>query len=113
MPPNNTEDQVQLMPQNLLIERLQLKIHRATRDITEGYSLTATKNGPKPREIKPLPDSESSDFDDGYVAGTLPDADTLLGKGHSGSMLQTRGIPAERSRASVLDNENLTGRYDF
>lgn len=87
-PPNTTQDQVRLMLQNLLIERLQLKIHRATRDISEGYSLTAAKNGLKLREIKPLPDSESGDFDDGYIAGTLPDADTSLVKGHSASMLQ-------------------------
>ena len=53
------------------------------------------------------------EFDDGYVAGTLPAADTLVLEGHSASMLQLAEYMQRDLQTSVLDKTNLGGRYDF
>jgi uncharacterized protein (TIGR03435 family) len=111
-PPNTTQGQVGLMLQNLLIERFHLEVHRATRNI-DGYSLTVAKGGPKLQQAKPLPETGSGEFDDGYVVGTLPEVDTLLIKGHSASMLQLAEFLQRSLGTSVLDTTNLAGKYDF
>ena len=46
VPPGATRDQANLMLQNLLAERFQLKVHRSTRDLPI-YALVVAKNGPK------------------------------------------------------------------
>jgi uncharacterized protein (TIGR03435 family) len=113
-PPNTTQDQARHMLQNLLIERFHLRVHRSTRDVAEGYSLQVAKGGPKLRHAKPLGlESGSAEFDDGYVIGTSPEADTVLLKGHNASMLQLAGFVQRDLGTSVLDQTNLTGRYDF
>ncbi|MGA3097036.1 MAG: TIGR03435 family protein [Bryobacteraceae bacterium] len=112
MPPNSTQDQVRLMLQDLLVERFHLEVHRATRNI-DGYSLTVAKGGPKLQQAKPLPETGSGEFDDGYVVGTIPEVDALLVKGHNASVLQLAEFLERSLGTSVLDRTNLTGKYDF
>jgi uncharacterized protein (TIGR03435 family) len=46
MPANTTKENFQLMLQNLLIERFQMKLHHETRNLP-GYELTVAPGGPK------------------------------------------------------------------
>ena len=46
VPPGATRDQANLMLQNLLADRFQLKVHRSTRELPI-YALVVAKNGPK------------------------------------------------------------------
>jgi uncharacterized protein (TIGR03435 family) len=46
VPPGATRDQANLMLQNLLVDRFQLKVHRSTRELPI-YALVVAKNGPK------------------------------------------------------------------
>ena len=113
-PPNTTQNQVRLMLQNLLTERFHLEVHRATRDVAEGYSLTTGKGGPRLRQAKPpVPEKESAELDDGYVVGTLPAEDTILLRGHNASMGQLTEFLQRDLGTSVRDQTNLNGRFDF
>jgi uncharacterized protein (TIGR03435 family) len=113
-PPDTTQDQVRLMLRTLLAERFHLETHLATREVAEGYSLTVAKGGPKLQPTKPpKPEAASAEFDDGYVVGTLPAADTMLLEGHSASMLQLAEFLQRTLGTSVLDRTELSGRYDF
>ena len=113
-PPDATQDQVRLMLRNLLAERFHLELHRVTRDVAEGYALTTAKGGPKLRAALPrAPENESAEFDNGYVAGTVPADDTILVRGHNASMLQLAEFVQRGLGTSVLDRTNLNGRFDF
>ena len=112
--PDTTQDQVRLMLQTLLAERLHLQTHRVTRHISEGYSITAGKGGPKLTPSQPAkPEAESGEFDDGFVIGRAPTADTTVLRGHNASMLQLAEYLQRSLDTSVVDHTNLTGRYDF
>ncbi len=54
MPPETTEDQFQLMLQNLLAERFNLKLHHEVRSFP-GYELTVVPGGPKLSTWTPEP----------------------------------------------------------
>jgi uncharacterized protein (TIGR03435 family) len=112
--PNTTQDQVRLMLQTLLIARFQLEVHRATKDGVEGYSLTVAKGGPKLQETKALVrETGATEFDDGYVVGTLPTLDSMILRGHNASMPQVAEFLQRGVGTNVLDQTNLPGRYDF
>ena len=112
-PPNTTQDQVRLMLQNLLIERFHLQVHRATREISEGYTLTVSQGGPKLVQAQPAEPADSGVFNDGYVGAPVPTADTILLRGHNASTLQLVECLQRLIGTSVLDRTNLPGRYDF
>lgn len=114
VPPNTTQDRVRLMLQALLTERLHLEFHRETKEVSEGYSLSVAKGGPKLHVAEPLnSETESAEFDDGYVVGPRPEADTMLLRGHNASMLQLAGFLQRNLGTNVLDRTDLVGRYDF
>jgi uncharacterized protein (TIGR03435 family) len=54
IPEGATKQQFQLMMQNLLIERFQMKVHRESREMAV-YELTVGKNGPKLKESAKVP----------------------------------------------------------
>src|SRR5215472_2529723 len=111
VPPSATQDQVRLMLGALLTERFHLEFHRETKEVSEGYSLSVAKGGPKLPVAKP--ESESGAFDDGYVIGPRPVADTMLLRGHNASMLQLAAFLQRHLGTNVLDRTNLAERYDF
>jgi len=111
VPPNSTQDQVRLMLEALLTERFHLQFHRETKVVSEGYSLSVAKSGPKLPVGKP--ESESGEFDDGYVIGPRPVAETMLLRGHNASMLQLAAFLQRHLGTNVLDRTNLAERYDF
>jgi uncharacterized protein (TIGR03435 family) len=112
--PNTTQDQVRLMLQNLLIERLHLEVHRETRNVAEGYTLTVSKAGPKLVQAKPAgPEPDSGEFDDGYVIAPSVAVDTVVLRGHNATMLQLAEWLQRMLGTSVLDRTDLAGRYDF
>jgi uncharacterized protein (TIGR03435 family) len=114
MRPSATQDDVRLMLEGLLIERFHFVVHRETRTVAEGYTLTVAKGGPKLVQAKPDgPESDSAEFDDGYVIATSPAADSILLRGDNASMLQLAEWLQRMIGTSVLDRTNLAGRYDF
>ncbi len=54
IPPGTSEEQFELMFQNLLKERFDLKAHRENRQVA-GYQLVIGKNGPKLKDFDPNP----------------------------------------------------------
>lgn len=110
--PNTTQDQVRLMMMNLLVERFHIETHRTTK-VIDGYALTASKHGAKVSQTKFKPENESGEFDEGFVIGILPDAETMQVRGHRASMLQLTEYMQRDLDTFVADRTNLTGRYDF
>jgi len=111
-PSDTTQNQARLMLQNLLIERFHIKTHRTTR-VVDGYALTVARRGPKLQQTKFKPENEAGEFDEGFVIGILPDAETLLLRGHRASMLQLVAYMQRDLDTSVVDRTNLTEKYDF
>jgi len=109
--PNATQDQVRLMLKALLAERFHLEFHRETKEVSEGYSLSVARGGPKLPAANP--ESGSGEFDDGYVIGLRPAADAMLLRGHNASMLQLAAFLQRHLGTNVLDLTNLAERYDF
>jgi uncharacterized protein (TIGR03435 family) len=56
MPPDTTQQQFQLMLQNLLAERFHLRVHHDSRGGT-AYDLVVAKGGPKLKEVTPDPNA--------------------------------------------------------
>ena len=56
VPPGATRDQANLMLQNLLADRFQLKVHRSTRELPI-YALVVAKGGPKLKVAVPDPNT--------------------------------------------------------
>ena len=69
MPADTTREQFNVMLQNLLTDRLGLKVHWATKDI-DMYAMVVAKGGPKLKLAAPDP-AQGSD-DDSKKGGTLP-----------------------------------------
>jgi uncharacterized protein (TIGR03435 family) len=102
----------QHMLQALLADRLNLIVHRETRDLPV-YSLVVAKNGPKLQESKP---------DDPYLDGFKDKS----GRGGTGIMMGSGSIVGQAAHLdalvplfsilvgrTVVDKTGLTGTYDF
>ena len=127
-----SKEQVNLMLQNLLVERFGLKVHRETRQVS-GYELTQAKGGTK---LKPTVDLDAAPpavgtpaspdrVENGYpvipygrsgVAWFVVDNGLMHGTGQSQSIFDlTAGVifPYLKFDAPVVDKTGLTGKYDF
>jgi uncharacterized protein (TIGR03435 family) len=95
----HSAQQVQLMLQNLLVDRFGMKIRRDVRQMPV-YALVVTKDGPKLRESKPADSSSMSSSNHSVMANkiTLQVLSSLL----SGQMDRP-----------VLDQTGLTGTFDI
>ena len=116
-----TEDQVRLMLQALLVERLNIVSHRETKELP-GYALVVAKKGPKLKtadglgEEPPMPDYLGGNSPAGLKGRLLTTAE---GKGTSAIL--GRGVTIARFAeelsaaigASVWDETGLTGEYYF
>jgi len=138
MPPDTTEEQMQLMLQDLLAERFHLALHHETRNFP-GYELTVAPGGPKFHEWVPGTDSYPADpANDSYdkqgfphlaVAEkgrftlpwgkwqmvrasertSIPNFLWLLGSFVNYSNAEPSGVPRPR----IVDKTGLTGVYEF
>ncbi len=123
------------MFQNLLIERFQIKLHRATK-IFPGYDLVVAPGGPK-LKASSQPDDPASAFESGVIR-TRVDAEGFLllqpgrrvgiATAHSGiyarfhdytvgefagDYLRRFVLEATGAAISHIDKTGLTGKYDF
>ena len=128
IPAGATKDEFRTMLQNLLAERLQLKVHHETRNFP-GYELVVAKGGPKLNRQPKLGASED-------MVGVLPPGTRMMsGEGMGRMWIQSQqvGIAELASRlgpmitqalgadsadlsipkARVVDRTGLTGVYDY
>jgi len=131
MPVNTTREQFNVMLQNLLADRLGLKVHWATRQI-DTYALVVAKSGPKFRIA--APDSpQASDVTsknsgpdtigpngfptpppgNGPWRGATPDGKIGL-RGHNETVAElASAIASQTLGAPMTDATGLTGKYDY
>lgn len=108
VPPGLTMAQVRVMIQNLLIDRLQMKMHRETRE-EPGYELSVAKGGLKMKDAAASADGQSS------IRG-VPSLDGLArvtGRSISSSRIATFLMQQLLHGDHVVDRTGLTSKYDF
>ncbi len=93
------EDQLRLMLQALLKDRLKLEVHRQTKDLP-GYALVVGKNGTK---LKPV---------EGGGEGSMTGA-ALMFEGHKMPISRLADIISSALKTPVMDMTRLEGFYDF
>ena len=97
-PPDTPDEQIYVMLQNLLVDRLKITLHREQREL-KFLALTAAKNGPKIHEVTPDPNFVGS------FAGR--------GRIHSGQMSMWRltSLLSRFEGQTIIDMTGLKGVY--
>ena len=131
MPVDTTREQFNAMLQNLLADRLGLRVHWATQQI-ETYTLVVAKGGPKfkvaaPDSPQASDDASRSDTPDrvgpygfpippagnGPWRGATPGGKIGL-RGHNETVAElARAIGSQTLGAPLTDATGLTGKYDY
>jgi uncharacterized protein (TIGR03435 family) len=132
VPPGSTQEQVEIMLQNLLADRFGLRLHHESREAS-GYELVVGKGGPKlspttdPSAEPPAIGSHASPpvLDaDGFLVATKGVSGTRISTVDNGSMritghsqsisdlTLTIAISLNDGKR-VVDKTGLTGRYDY
>jgi uncharacterized protein (TIGR03435 family) len=137
MPPDTTNEQFQLMLQNLLVGRFQMKLHHETRNFP-GYDLVVAPGGPKLKETaqgsatgeptapampKFKPDG-SFNFPPGPQTAMKEGKGTLRAQYQARNMsnfaaqlgnMVSRALGSDPNVAQprIADKTGLTGKYDF
>lgn len=130
MPADTTREQFNVMLQNLLADRLGLKVHWASKEI-DLYALVVAKGGPKLKAT--APDSPQGNEDgcggtncklgsDGFPIPP-PGNSPWVGAGPGGKMLMrghnqtieelARAIGPRTLDGPLIDATGITGRYDY
>ena len=131
MPVDTTREQFNVMLQNLLADRLGLKVHWATQQI-EMYALVVAKGGPKFKVAAPDSPQASDDASgsgnpdrvgpDGFPippAGNGPWRGATPGgkigvRGHNETLAElAMAIASQTLGAPLTDATGLTGKYDY
>jgi uncharacterized protein (TIGR03435 family) len=128
IPPGATKDDLNLMLQNLLTDRLKLAMHRESREM-QRYDLVVAKNGPKFKEAAPPAAIKDDDAkrppaftpprvgDDGYPVLGSALLMIMNGRGRLHFPQITMGNFASTLQAQlaepVIDATGLTGKYDI
>ena len=131
MPVNTTREQFNVMLQNLLADRLGLKVHWATRQI-DTYALVVAKGGPKFRTAAPDSPEASDDTStnsgpdktgpngfpipppgNGRWRGATPGGKIGM-RGHNETVSElASAIASQTLGAPMTDATGLTGKYDY
>ena len=105
VPPGATRDQANLMLQNLLADRFQLKVHRSTKELPI-YALVVAKNGPKLKVSVANPDAPRP-------RGTLSSSGRKKFEFDRWTMANfARTLESDVDRP-VIDMTGLEGTYDI
>jgi uncharacterized protein (TIGR03435 family) len=129
IPAGATKDDLNVMLQNLLADRLKLAVHRESREMQQ-YDLVVAKNGPKLKEAAPPAAKKDDDAkrpptftppkmgDDGYPdLGSTLGLIIMKGRGRLHFPQTTLGNFASTLQGQlgkpVIDATDLTGRYDI
>jgi uncharacterized protein (TIGR03435 family) len=118
--PSATEDNIRLMLQDLLADRLKLVSHRVTKE-SSGYALVVAKGGPKLKtansggEAPPMPKffkGQPQAFE-GRIISSVEGVgvNAIVGRGVSISRLAEQ--LSHNLRTSVVDRTGLSGKYYF
>ena len=105
IPPGATREQANLMLQNLLADRFQLKVHRSTKELPI-YALVVAKNGPKLKASVDDPDAPKPRGTIGSGARKRFEFDSWT----MASFARTLEFDVDRP---VVDMTGLTGTYDI
>lgn len=117
--PSASEAQIRLMLQKLLADRLQLVVHRETKD-RQVFALTVAKGGPKMKLVKP--DEAVSPLPKGILRGMTPPDGQMVGfvlNNHPSyiarrvTMQQVADALFTDTETIVLDKTGLPGAFDF
>jgi uncharacterized protein (TIGR03435 family) len=131
MPVDTTREQFNVMLQNLLADRLGLKVHWASRQI-DMYALVVAKGGPKfkagaPDSVQASDDASANGNPDrvgsngfpippvgnGPWRGVTPGGKIGM-RGHNETMAELAGaIASQTLGAPMTDETGLTGKYDL
>ena len=131
IPPGTTNEQFNLMLQNLLAERFRLALHHETREL-QGFDLVAGRNGPKLKAspeadpgAQPAPEPVSPPKIDANGFPHLDGPGLVMMEGVKGkaviSYLTARAQPlsalvemlSREFRLPIVDKTGLTGKFDF
>jgi uncharacterized protein (TIGR03435 family) len=107
--PHATDAQMRLMMQSLLIDRFGIKAHRVTKQGIQGYALRVGQDGPKMEWAKDVDGADN----EGSAWSLLHEANTVEMKGDHATMLQLCDHLQRLLHTSVLDQTDLTGKYNF
>ena len=105
VPPGATRDQANLMLQNLLADRFQLKVHRATKELPI-YALVVAKNGPKLKVAADDPNAPKP-------RGTLWSGGRKKFEFDRWTMASFAGTLESDVDRPVIDMTGLKGTYDI
>jgi uncharacterized protein (TIGR03435 family) len=126
MPADTTREKFNVMLQNLLADRLGLKVHWVSKPV-ETYSLVVAKGGPKLKPAEPDSPQESSDASkvvrlngfpippagNGSWFAQTPDGKIGM-RGHNQTIQELIGEFAPRTlNGPLTDATGLTGKYDY
>jgi uncharacterized protein (TIGR03435 family) len=130
MPPTTTKEQFQMMLQNLLAERFQIRVHRE-QQTRPGYELVVAEGGHKlqewkpgtgPSKLHPRIDAASpkgtllvSPMEGGRVPVRIYRRDTMEGfcRGLGAHINMSNGVSFVGPQARVVDRTGLTATYEF
>ena len=104
VPPGATRDEANLMLQNLLADRFQLKVHRSTRELPV-YALVVDRNGPKLKESIDDPNAAKG-------RGTIIGGSTRF-EFDRRTMAQFADTLSSDVDRPVIDRTGLAGTYDI
>jgi uncharacterized protein (TIGR03435 family) len=105
VPPGATRDQANLMLQNLLADRFQLKLHRSTRELPV-YALVVAKNDPKLKESVDDPNAPRG-------RGTIGSGARKRFEFDGQTMARFADVLASEVDRPVIDMTGLEGTYDI
>jgi len=118
--PGTTLEQFQQMLQNLLAERLNLKVHYETKDFVSAYDLIVASGGPKLQETPSAPDRLFADLpgvlfvnvQGGFMV--LDNVSNSVSDTHAATSVSTLArVLAAIQRTPVVDRTGWTGTYDI
>ena len=109
VPQGATRDQANLMLQNLLVDRFQLKVHRSTRELPV-YALVIARNGSRLKESVGDPNASAA----AKGRGTILAADGAQKRFEFDgfTMAMFADVLAREVGRPVIDRTGLAGKYD-
>ena len=111
IPSGATRDEMNLMLQNLLVERFQLKVHRSTKELPV-YALVVAKGGPQLKETATNPAAPSAAKGRGTIFSTTPDGPRKRFEFDGMTLAKFADVLSPEVDRPVIDKTGLTAKYD-
>jgi uncharacterized protein (TIGR03435 family) len=113
IPDGATQEQVDTMLRNLLLERFRMTLHHETK-VVDGYDLMVADGGPKLKEVAPTatPGPQSRISGDFGQVGITINCESVPMSFFAADLGAFR-VGTPKARVRVIDKTGLTGAYDF